>query len=660
MPGAQTFNQATGTWSAFTPATPVQQPTGGATNNADPSKAGQTGYDVFGNVAKSAQLPGLPPAIQTPAQQAKPITAFSSDQGATQAADNTAKLQTLKSTGLTLGPDGLARYSDASFASAPSDAMQNEDGTWQSGGVKYALGPATSTDPELQAMYDQINQMKTQFDATSRAGIDNIKNQFEQLIRQQTDVNTRSQASLDQSLLMGGSSRYAQQSSTGQSTTLMSYGLSQLADLNTKEQSAVISAQAAMDSGDMKLMDQQLTIAQQARQDKQSAAQKLSDQLTKANQDLQAKKQAVAQDTAIGSIISQGVTNPTDILKQMKAAGYVVTAKDISDSIANLNPEAKAITDIMTSASKNGATPDQLKAIGAARSVQDAIAAAGSSMVDPTSNAGQYQTYTQSTVAAGKTPLSYTKWNEANEATKSYNNAYNAKAGTNAADAKFAGSDKGQQQLEQQYRQVLLKEVSNRSGGIGLQDAKVNQAIHLKALIDSYKDTNGDYNIPTAQFKELTMGLATLLSPSGQTSDADRREIMSKTAAGDINGALQYVTGVPQNGNTQAIIKNLIDSIDRQGQVSEDLRNQDVQFLHGLAPTDLHSDRISALEKNTLASYRTPPTDPVAKATQDESLAASAIKAFDAQSPENQKMVDDLHAKYPNASATNIKAALNI
>lgn len=568
----------------------------------------------------------------------KPQTAFSSDQGATYASENSQTLATLKNTGLTVGQDGQARYSDQSLATAPTTAVQNQDGTWQSGGVSYALGPATSVDPELQSMNDQITQMKTQFDTTSRAMIDNIKSQFDSLIKQQTDVNTRSQASLDQSLLMGGSSRYAQQSSAGQSTAMMSYGLNQIADLNTKEQTAVLNAQQAMDAGDMKLMDKSLSIAQQARSDKQAAAQKLSEALVKANGELKAKQAAATQDNAIGSILSQGITDPSEILKQMNEAGYNVTAKDVADSINNLNPDAKDVHQVMLSAAQKGASPDILKAIGAARDVGSAIAAAGTSLVDPASSYGQYLAYTQQANAKGQNPVPYQDWDAANkaqdaaikakaDASAAYTNAYNSTAGKNAADAKFASSDKGQNALEQQYRNVLLKEVSNRSGGIGLQDAKVNQAIHLKALVDSYKDANGNYNIPTSQYAELAMGLASLISPSNTTAESDRQNIMAATAKGDLNKAIQWATGTPQNGNTQVMIKNLIDSIDRQGQVSQGLRDQGVMFLHGLAPTGLNQDRIDALEKNSLADYNNPPQTS-SGLIQAESQAQDKIKAY--------------------------------
>ncbi len=164
--------------------------------------------------------------------------------------------------------------------------------------------------------------------------------------------------------------------------------------------------------------------------------------------------------------------------------------------------------------------------------------------------------------------------------------------------------DKNQQKLETDYKNTLLKELSNRSGGLGLQDAKVNQAIHLKALLDQYKDpTTGIYSVPKAQYAEIAMGMANLVSGSNVASDSAREEITQKTAKGDINGALTYILGTPFSGSTDAVFKNLADSIDRQGKVSEDLRNQYVQTLHGFVPTDLQQSRVDALEKNTLPSY---------------------------------------------------------
>ncbi len=110
--------------------------------------------------------------------------------------------------------------------------------------------------------------------------------------------------------------------------------------------------------------------------------------------------------------------------------------------------------------------------------------------------------------------------------------------------------------------------------------------------------------MPTAQYAELVLGLASLVAPSGTTAAADRAELMAKTASGDLKGAIQYITGVPQNGNTQEIIKNMIDSIDRQAATAMANREAALQNMRDQAPTDLEQSRVDRLNKSTeMVSY---------------------------------------------------------
>lgn len=178
-------------------------------------------------------------------------------------------------------------------------------------------------------------------------------------------------------------------------------------------------------------------------------------------------------------------------------------------------------------------------------------------------------------------------------------------------------SPKNQQKLEQQYRGVLTKEISSRSGGLGTEDQKVNQAIHLRALMDQALDPKtGQYNIPRAQYAELASGLATLVSPNGRPTDSMRGEIEQATATGDFNKLLTYVTGKPANGSTQDMYKMLRDSIDRQGRTAEQNRETYLKALRSMAPTDLAQERRDQLEKslqlNSLDGPATSTAAPVA------------------------------------------------
>lgn len=172
-------------------------------------------------------------------------------------------------------------------------------------------------------------------------------------------------------------------------------------------------------------------------------------------------------------------------------------------------------------------------------------------------------------------------------------------------DSMDTGSDKNQQKFEQEYRTVLQRGLSSRSGGLGLEDAKVQQANHLKSLLDqNFDPKTGEWNIPRVQLNELALGLARLTSPGGQAGEGMLKEFQQRTAKGDLAGALTYLTGEPVPANTQAITKYLADSIDRQGKTAEQNREGEMAYLRGLAPTDLAEDRRQKLEATSLNPLR--------------------------------------------------------
>lgn len=164
---------------------------------------------------------------------------------------------------------------------------------------------------------------------------------------------------------------------------------------------------------------------------------------------------------------------------------------------------------------------------------------------------------------------------------------------------------KNQDTIEQEYRAVLTRGLSSRSGGLGGEDAKVQQANHLIALLDAGYDPKTDtYNIPHVQQTELAMGLAKLVSPGGVVAQKTVNDINQATAKGDFAKALTYVIGTPFNGTTQDLVKMYRDSIIRQGETAQTNREGEMAYLRGLAPTTLAEDRRKALEANSLNPLR--------------------------------------------------------
>lgn len=247
-----------------------------------------------------------------------------------------------------------------------------------------------------------------------------------------------------------------------------------------------------------------------------------------------------------------------------------------------------SINKIAQEASKNGATPDQVAKITASKSESEAINNAGGFLQTGTGVLGDYLQYKRDTQAKGLTPLDFESYKIQEENRK------------NQLDIKKSIGDKNQQKLEQQYRGVLSKEFSSRTGSLGIENAKVNQANHLNSLVTQYYDPKtGDYNVPKAQYAELVLGLASLVAPNGTTAAQDRAELMSRTSKGDLAGAIQYITGTTPTGNSQEIIKNLVDSIDRQAQTAIQNREVALQNMRDQAPTDLDPKRVDILNKST-------------------------------------------------------------
>lgn len=209
---------------------------------------------------------------------------------------------------------------------------------------------------------------------------------------------------------------------------------------------------------------------------------------------------------------------------------------------------------------------------------------------------------------------------KAEELTDADRQAYEQRKAKNASDLAFGQHQReraydnanpapekpiSQSKAEQEYRTVLARGLSSRSGGLGLEDSKVQQANHLLALLDQTYDPKTDtYNIPKVLQGELSAGLARLVAPGGQVGIGMLHEFEQRTAKGDLAGAMTYITGTPFPTATQDIAKMLKDSILRQGQVALENREGEMRYLRGLAPTDLDEKRRTALEATSLNPLR--------------------------------------------------------
>lgn len=161
---------------------------------------------------------------------------------------------------------------------------------------------------------------------------------------------------------------------------------------------------------------------------------------------------------------------------------------------------------------------------------------------------------------------------------------------------------KNQSSLLQNAKAEFDKQLSNRSGGLGLQDAKVNQAGHLRTMINQNskidpKTGQVNYNFPENIQGELVLGLANLVSGSNVGNVEELKSLTPKTARGDWAHVMSYWTGAPLPATPQAFAKQLVDQIDRQGETAQQMRDTyHSQFAASLDPT-LNEDKRNMLTK---------------------------------------------------------------
>lgn len=311
-----------------------------------------------------------------------------------------------------------------------------------------------------------------------------------------------------------------------------------------------------------------------------------------------------ARDTTMGLVanaLAHGAVSQDDAHKflMQTAAATPDQLQDIYQQVLDQAPnvKARALKDALTVAETTKNNAEATKALQPAK---------------PPSLEDQYL----AALAAGRTDAAATirqVWEDKAKASRDPNATAQLAAIRNLTqqeaqarlDARDTSSPQNQQKMEQEYRTVLQRGMSSRSGGIGLEDAKVQQANHLQAIFEqNYDPKTGEYNIPRVQLNELALGLARLTAPGGQAGEGMLKEFQQRTAKGDVAGALTYLTGQPVPANTQAITQMLKDSIERQGKTAETNREGEMSYLRGLAPTDLSEDRRKSLEATSLNPLR--------------------------------------------------------
>ena len=295
---------------------------------------------------------------------------------------------------------------------APSASSQNGQQyiSDSNGGTVVNPNYDPGQNPQYLSAVSQLNQIQSQTDATSAAQIENIKQMFEQRKVQMQQIAGSQQNATQQTLLQGGGSRYSV-GDQGIIPMMQTKTIQDLAGIDQQEQAAILSAQAAKNTSDYEMVQKKLALADKLYSQKQDILAKMSDQTLKDNQAFQAKQAQAQMSSDIASQFAQGTTQPADILAKLRASGDTTTTiKDITDSIAQMNPDQKAMRDILQSAAESGAPAQTLSAISSAKDFGGAISAAGIYLQKGTGDVGTWMADNKYLASIGKTPISLDEW----------------------------------------------------------------------------------------------------------------------------------------------------------------------------------------------------------------------------------------------------------
>src|SRR3990167_6875895 len=243
--------------------------------------------------------------------------------------------------------------------------------------------------PDEKKQSDLMASMKENLDAQTKSQISAIEQQFAVRKQQQAEINRRLGEARSQSLLMGGSSRYAQLSAEGVQSAQSTAGLLAIAQLDAEEKDLIAKAQNAQQQGDFKIMEKELDLAETKRKEKQTAASELAKKTAEKNNKLK--------------------ENLNKIVEQ--------TEKDI--------------TDILKDAGKNNAPAEVIDAISKAQSVSEAVKAAGSYLRTAGGTMGEWITYNRERKAKDLSEIGWDEYATA-DANRKASATSNAGAGLNS------------------------------------------------------------------------------------------------------------------------------------------------------------------------------------------------------------------------------------
>lgn len=263
------------------------------------------------------------------------------------------RVNTLAKTGAYTDEQGTQRYADGQVVPQKTNLDLYNPSTGESvrplisdtGTVESYRGQGFIDDnrqTEEKQQDDLIASMKKNLDESTKRQIDAIEQQFAIRKQQQAEIDRRMGEGINQSLLMGGSSRYAPISSDSIKATQSSAALMNIAELDAQEKTLINSAIQAQMDGNYKLLAEQVNLAETKRKEKQAASAELAKKISEENKKIKDQLIRASRDGAILGLIDQGITDPSKIIETLNYDDSGNLVGDFTfDEISKINKTLK-------------------------------------------------------------------------------------------------------------------------------------------------------------------------------------------------------------------------------------------------------------------------------------------------------------------------------
>ena len=213
-------------------------------------------------------------------------------------------------------------------------------------GPSMVGGEVATLDSGIDSLIEKFSNYNVDTDPTFTADKNNIIQGYAALKQEARRAGEEMGRNLRTISLRQGISRYNPEGAVRAHEAVLGRITDKLADYVSEEASAISKARAAHQAGKFSEFNNQINILDKVRTNKAATLTELNKTITEAKKKIQESVTKATRDSAIAGLVSQGITDPKDILETLNFddAGNQVgdfSLKEIDDALKALSPDSK-------------------------------------------------------------------------------------------------------------------------------------------------------------------------------------------------------------------------------------------------------------------------------------------------------------------------------